>query len=433
MYRFAQQARKMILEFTVKNFGSIKEETTFSFVAEKSKNKPQNIFEATIAKDEKVRVLTSAVIYGPNASGKTTILKAFRAFLSMIKDRVTDAGDEIGQYNPFIFDEETKQKPTFFSLSFIGLDDTKYIYSYSYNLIEIISETLEYYPKGSKSILLERKNENDNIDELIHIGIIQHKREVKVFNNKLLLSTFGQNYPHEIISGVYVYFNKLKFQNLSNRPNADNNNKLISELFLRDDWFRQSLNELIKIGDLKINEVMIKESYYNDGNSPSNRLTSFDRSGIHDVYKNGQKTTTEALPFYRESKGTQVLFNMGGNILDVLRKGEILFIDELETSLHPSLCKLLIDVFHSLEYNPYGAQLIFTTHNISLLNNTIFRKDQIWLCQKDNYGATDFYSIQDFKDVREDTPFDRWYLAGKFGALPKITLPEISVKQNNTA
>ncbi len=426
MYKFAQQARKMILEFTVKNFGSIKEETTFSFVAEPSKSKSQNIFEATIAKEEKVRVLTSAVIYGPNASGKTTILKAFRVFQSMIKDRVTDAGDEISQYNPFLFDEKTKQKPTIFSLSFIGLDEIKYIYSFSYNSKEILSEVLEYFPKGSKAILLERKREESSNDELIHTGAIQHKSIVRVFKNKLLMSAFGQDYPHEIISNVYVYFNKLKFKNISSLSFKTKKN---SELFSNDQWFRASLNELIKIGDLKINEVVIKENSLEDNLYGSNRIAPH---GIHDVYSNGQKVNTLALPFSLESKGTNILFELGGNILEALRKGEILFIDEIETSLHPNLCKLMIDVFHSPEYNPNGAQLIFTTHNISLLNNTIFRKDQIWLCQKDNYGATDFYSIQDFKDVREDTPFDRWYLAGKFGALPRITLPEISIKQNNT-
>ena len=421
----------MILEFTVKNFASIKEETTFSLIAETSKSKSQNIFEATIAKDEKIRVLTSVVIYGPNASGKTTMLKAFGTFLSLIKDTQTEAGEEISDYNPFLFDEATRSQPTFFSLAFIGPEKIKYIYSFSYNQTEIIAESLEYFPKGSKATLLSRDKGSDKMNELIHIGLIQNKKEMKVFKNRLLLSTFGKDEPHELLSNVFIYFNKFKFQNLGLQFNSLNNNQRISELFVKDEWVKDSLNELIKIGDLKINEVYVKERMISENQIPRNFTLIYERSGIHDVFKNGEKITTEALPFYMESKGTSVLFNIGGTILDVLRKGDILLIDELETSLHPNLCKLLIDVFHSTDYNPNGAQLIFTTHNISLLNNTIFRKDQIWLCQKDNYGATDVYSIQDFKDVREDTPFERWYLAGKFGALPKITFPDISIKENN--
>ena len=104
----------------------------------------------------------------------------------------------------------------------------------------------------------------------------------------------------------------------------------------------------------------------------------------------------------------------------MIEKGEILFVDELGNSLHTYLTKLLISLFQDTRINKKNAQLIFTTHDILLMDRTQFRRDQIWFAEKDKYGITDLFSLQDFSDVREDTPFDKWYLAGKFGGIPKI-------------
>ena len=119
------------------------------------------------------------------------------------------------------------------------------------------------------------------------------------------------------------------------------------------------------------------------------------------------------------SKFTTV-FALGGRLLQAIEDGEVIFVDELETNFHPYLSKLLVSLFQNPRINKKNAQLIFTTHDVTLLDKTLFRKDQVWFTEKDIYGATNLYSLQDFSDVREDTPFDKWYLAGKFGGIPNI-------------
>jgi AAA15 family ATPase/GTPase len=143
--------------------------------------------------------------------------------------------------------------------------------------------------------------------------------------------------------------------------------------------------------------------------------------GQHSFFNKKNLLHQEAgLSFDEESNGVKTLFSVGGRMLDALSKGETIFVDELETSLHPYLSKVLVSLFQNKRINKKNAQLIFTTHDTNLLDKTLFRKDQVWFAQKDEFGETDLYSLQDYSDVREDTPFDKWYLAGKFGGIPNI-------------
>ncbi|XVJ66874.1 MAG: ATP-binding protein [Lacibacter sp.] len=423
----------MLLEFTISNYRSIKEKTTFSLIAEPARSKSDNIFAAEIAKKEKVRLLKTAAIYGPNASGKTNILKAFNAFVMFIVDSNLKAGEDISFYDPFTFDKATESTPTYFCLSFIGPQNVKYVYEFEYNSQEIISENLFYYPKGSKTILFTRSKDTDP-EDLIHLGklgSIYRNKEIKVFKNKLILSKFGEDEPHELLSLVYIHFLKYKFLNLNSRNRTINRQRFeLNELFVTDKWFQDSINFLINSGDLMINEIQITENNQEDlkfqGELPESikkrlfREFKYKIAGNHNYFDGERLIGQKSLPISQESKGTEILYDLGGTILKSLNDGSVLFVDELETSLHPNLCKLLIDIFQSPSLNTNGSQLIFTTHDVTLLDKSLFRKDQIWICQKDKFGSTDVYSIQDFKEVREETPFARWYLAGKFGGLPKI-------------
>jgi len=126
------------------------------------------------------------------------------------------------------------------------------------------------------------------------------------------------------------------------------------------------------------------------------------------------------LPLEHNSTGTQTLFTLGGLLLIALQQGGVILYDEFDNSLHPKLCRFLIRLFHNPLTNPKNAQLVFATHEVSLLDKAIFRKDQIWFAEKDKYGQSTLFSAQDFEGVRDDTPFDKWYMAGKFGGYPKI-------------
>ena len=121
-----------------------------------------------------------------------------------------------------------------------------------------------------------------------------------------------------------------------------------------------------------------------------------------------------------ESRGTQKFFKMSAPILNTLREGKVLIIDELDASLHPMLTKHLIKLFHNKKINKLNAQLIFATHDTNLLHPSMFRRDQIWLTQKDRYGATELYSLAQFKNVRKDEDFEKKYIQGKYGAVPYL-------------
>ena len=126
------------------------------------------------------------------------------------------------------------------------------------------------------------------------------------------------------------------------------------------------------------------------------------------------------LPIDEESHGTRNTYIIGTLIHQALENGRTILIDELDTSLHTNIVRTFVELFQSPMTNPKGAQLIFTTHDTNIMNQRYMRKDQIWLVEKDKNGVTDLYSLQDFPEAREDTPFEKWYLAGKFGGLPII-------------
>jgi AAA15 family ATPase/GTPase len=185
------------------------------------------------------------------------------------------------------------------------------------------------------------------------------------------------------------------------------------------------LNELLRFADTGLNNLKISQSevYLGHIHTQDKRLaqTIYEISATHPMFQDGKLLSEEAsLPLAEESNGVKTLFTFGGRILKTLREGGIIFVDELETSLHPYLSKVLVMLFQSERINKKNAQLIFTTHDTNLLDRTIFRKDQVWFAEKDEFGVSELYSLQDFPDVREDTPFDKWYLAGKFGGIPDI-------------
>ena len=152
----------------------------------------------------------------------------------------------------------------------------------------------------------------------------------------------------------------------------------------------------------------------------------YETFGVHPVFEKGNRIREERFSFYnQESQGTKMMFAIGGLILEAFERPAptIVFFDEFDNSLHPYLAKFLIELFHNPKVNKNNSQLIFATHETTLLDNRIFRKDQIWFGEKNKLGETEFFSVKDFKDlknVRPNIPFDRWYRTGKFGAVPNI-------------
>ncbi len=408
----------MIIEFSVFNYRSIKTEQTLSLMAENSKNKEDNTFEVTLANGSKLRLLRSAIIYGANASGKSNVLKAFDTMRGMLlSSRMSNIDDPIMAYDPFQFDDFSNVQPTFFSLIFI-LESIKYQYEFSFNGKEILSEKLDYYPKGQPATLFQRVKSASNIQDDISFGTsFKNKPSDKVvLKNHLYLSQFGGK-PHEQMTKIFRFFSQSKVSTSSN--SYETLIKTIGAEILNNKELGLRLSRLLKIADTKIESVFSEIDKAKD--NLSNNGLHFKTLSKHLIYDKTGTAIGEKDFFLRdESAGTNVLFGLGGLILTCLDKGEIIFFDELDNSLHPKLTKFLIRLFQNPITNKNNAQLVFASHEVTLLDKEIFRRDQIWFTEKNKYGATELYSAKDVEGVREDTAFDKWYLSGKFGGEPRI-------------
>jgi AAA15 family ATPase/GTPase len=423
----------MILEFSISNFRSIKEKQTFTLVAEATKSKREsNSFE--VESLNKVRLLKSAIMYGANASGKSNFIKA----LDNLRDFIIfssqfQAGEPIFLYNPFLFDILTREAATEYVCTFIGYNNIKHEYSISFNRSHVVHEELNYYPKSVKKNLFKRVIDGDdslsdtatfNVDALKNEQDNALSNSIKVFKNQAILSKFGRDLPHSHLTQTYLYFSKWRIWDTSDTEGI---NSLIATIInqtipQKGDRFFARLERLIKATDTKVNGLILKENKESENPrlKPEYTRRAISRLfGKHMVFDSDKIIDYHELPFSQESSGTKILFALGALILDAIETGSAVIFDELDNSLHPKLSRFLVQIFNNEKYNTKNAQIIFSSHEAHLMDKDIFRSDQIWFAEKNEKGATEIYSAQDFEGVREDIPFEKWYLAGKFGAIPQ--------------
>jgi AAA15 family ATPase/GTPase len=243
-------------------------------------------------------------------------------------------------------------------------------------------------------------------------------KEFKVFANQPILSKFGKDTPHDFITPASTYLMNL---NVTNAYHPDMLNSLREDVIK---WIgnnqkrKDRLIELLKFADTGVDGFRIKKREV-----VAEKI--FDIMVSHHLFENNIYKNTEELRFSDESYGTRNLFILGGKILQSLEEGTPIFIDELDSGFHTYISTFIIELFRNERINTKHAQLILTTHDVNLLDENMIRKDQIWFTEKNKYGASTLFSLQDFTDVKEDTPFAKWYLANKFGAVPTIQSLEI--------
>jgi len=421
----------MIVDFTIKNYRSIKEPVTLSAFATNIKDHPENIFQSK--NEDKIKILNTAVIYGANASGKSNIIKAFyelQGFIVLSTNLKLD--EKIEYYQPFKLDKNWIDKPTEFEMEFIGEKNIRYKYLINFNADEVLKESLTFFPKGQEAILFLREK-----DEKIIFGDYfrgpARLIEKQLLKNNLFLSK-AANSNNKLLEKIYLYFkNKINISIPSIM-------EIVPSIFttkecLKADHFvnKDIVSQFLKVADLGIEYFDIKKSSVVDiDDFPFDMPEEIKKKIVDDIqyrpqmYHKQFDSETEigdiAFDLGDESEGTVKFYNLAGKIIHVLHNGLVLIADELNNSLHPLLTQYLIRLFQNPKTNPNHAQLIFATHDTTLLNSDILRRDQIWLTEKDPFGATSLYSISDFdfRKVRANIPFDKWYLSGRFGALPII-------------
>lgn len=409
----------MLIDFAITNFRSIKERQVFSMqTVSRIAEKPENTIQTN-----NEQLLRTTVIYGRNASGKSNLMLAADCLYNLVNNLNYDLKD---YYQPFKICTSKPSEYIQFEINFISSSGKKYNYQISFNDKVIVEENLYHYPEGKKARLFLRTNVDIKTEI---IGLKDINKQVYPYHT--LLSRIGL---HKIIPLIEPYsFFKRHFVTQSfigdeNYWGYDAENVLDKEGFMPNHIL--NLSKLLKIADTGIESLEIVKMGPEEFNLPSKLDQSakkkileenkFKIKIIHPIYENNVKVGFVDFDFDEESAGTKKLLLFGSNMLDCLSDGDVLFVDELDKGLHPKLMQAIIRIFNNPKTNPNNAQLVFTTHDASLLGADLFRRDQIWITEKDINGASSYYTIADIKGVRAEIPFEKYLLNGSFGGTPVI-------------
>jgi len=417
----------MIIDFTIRNFRSIKEEQTFSFYAEKSLNHLKN--NIAYPNEGKIGVLRSSGIYGANASGKSNILLAFEALRFMICDSgdLKD-GDVIEPHEPYRLSQDTRNKPTAFEVEFFTKESVRFVYKIEFDSKEIKFESLDFYPSIKKANIFIRDGNQSWKDVKFGSSFKGGKKQFAFFSNNSYLSKAGNSADApDIIRTVYNFFRTnllhLEPDESFNDNNWKNDTKLITKM----------ARVLTKVDTGIIGIELIDNSKIEDLKFPSTIPDSLKKHIINDLKQQPwfnhetEDGDVESFSENLESSGTRKLFNMLPLLMRTFDQGSVLILDEIDQSYHSHLAELIIKLFNDPLINNNNSQLIFSTHNLNLMSPDIFRRDQIWFAEKLK-GATTFYSLDEYdKDtVKSSSPFGKWYEEGRFGAIPNIDINAIA-------
>lgn len=392
----------MLIQFSVGNFLSFKEQSTLSLVASALKD-IQILAEDAIFNigETDLALLKSATIYGANASGKSNFIKALDFFKWYVINSSKDiqAGERVN-VESFRLSSSTAEEPSYFEAIFCNAE---YQYRYGFEADENMVHSEWLYQKANKKRAKEvelfyRDEDCFNIHSKFIIGKELINKQM-VRTNALLLSVAAQ-FNDAVAVEIVKWLNDTTIISGSNEKNI---------------WDLAT----IRLDDLKMKQRIVDFSRYADLGIENIEKVNNAIISMHTQYDDeGNEVKLINFPFKKnESEGTIKYFSLAYPIIDALDNGKRLIIDEFDSKMHPLLTCRIIALFNSKETNPKNAQLIFTTHDTNLLSASIFRRDQIWFTQKDRFGATELYSLAEYK-VRNDASFEKDYLSGKYGAIP---------------
>ncbi|WP_192349400.1 ATP/GTP-binding protein [Algoriphagus sp. Y33] len=421
----------MILNFSVQNFGSVKEKQILSFEADSSSHLED---QYVITTQSGIRVLKLGLIYGANASGKTTILRA----LDFLRDLVLEPEEKKTaqlKFSPFLFDQDTPHNPSILSIEFIQ-KEIKYAYTVEFNKNAVLTEELTFY-NPSKANIFRRTTDIENRFTEIKFGSKisvdkVYKKTLEsntLWNNTVLGGYLKTNIQINELRNVADWF-EMQLKSLV-LTHTELDSLILSEIS-SGKIYKTDISRILKRADFNISDIVIdkeksevsydKELFHFDrGIDPeyfTNILNSQISTSIDLEFEHTVGGIKYLLPFLAESQGTQRYFGFAG-LLALMIKGSVIFpIDELETSLHPDLYNHFI---LSFLMNTKNSQLIATTHNREILDNRdIFRNDAIWFTDKNESSATELYSLDDFDSsvIRNTSNVYNAYKIGKLGGVP---------------
>ena len=412
----------MLVEFNTTNLRSFRSTQNLSLAKGKGSELQNNSFEVEGIKG--LDLLRSVAIYGANASGKSNLLKSIRT-MKQVVTATSQRGSKLPLV-PFKLDSDSTNQPTEFEIVFV-VDGVRYQYGFSATEDKIFEEWLFAYPKGRAQKWFERHwdSETNQYQWQFSSSFTGTKQvwQNATRDNSLFLSTAVQLNSHQL-KPVFDWFkNTLRFSSIGGfDPDYS------ASLCLQNK--KEDILKFLHAADLNINDIRVETEDFTPAALPTdmpellreiiiNNMKNEKMLNIQTVHMDNQGNHIE-FDLEEESDGTQKFFAFAGPWIDVLTNGYILFVDELHDNLHPKLVQFLVELFHNKETNPKNAQLIFTTHETSILNQDVFRRDQIWFCERNKEQESVVYPLSDFSPKKGKENLEVAYLSGRYGALPFI-------------
>ncbi|MBR9690546.1 ATP-binding protein [Candidatus Woesearchaeota archaeon] len=417
----------MLIEFNLTNYLSIREQTTLSLVKAKSQElESTNTFSPGTSATP--ALLRSSALYGANAAGKSNFVKALKFMKKFVmrSARESQAGEKLA-VTTFLLDETGRKKPSEFEVTFVS-QGVRYQYGFAVTQERIIEEWLLAYPKGRPQRWIERaydeKSQAYVWGKMDKLSGQKQLWQTATRSNALFLSTAIQ-LNNQQLTPVFEWFSSTLHVvglgiwspsfSIELCENSETKNTIIG---------------FLKAADVDIDDIQLKKEKFNKENLPNDMPDEIKKQIEKEIgddsfinVKTAHSLSSGKKVFFdmeNESDGTQKIFALAGPWIDTLKNGYVLVIDELHDNLHPLMVKFLVNLFHCRETNPKNAQLIFTTHDTSILNQEVFRRDQIWFCEKDKDQASKLYPLTDFSPRKGVENLERGYLLGRYGALPYL-------------
>lgn len=396
----------MLVNFTFKNYRSFKNEMTLSMEAASI----QELSDAVVKSCDE-ELLPVAVMYGANSSGKSNVLKALKAMRDVLLNSVKLNPKDRLEAEPFSLDLTSGDEPTSFEIQFT-LNNSKFRYGFDYTAEAIVAEWLYEKRPGEREFeLFLRSGKEFKISKTRFAEGLG--KQTATPDNRLFVSLVAQ-LNGKVSQSILDWFSNIEY--MSGMDGYGYAGKTLRTIFYQEDGKEEIMNLLYQT-HLGFNGIQVSMNLGEED--------SVDSKTIHDIYDaDGKVVGQKEFPTDKmESEGTKKMIEIAGPIVDAIRLGKILIVDELDAKLHPFLTRKIIGLFMNKEFNQTGAQLIFATHDTNLLNIQYLRRDQIWFTEKDKSDSTDLYSLVEFRDdsgnkVRNDRNIEKDYINGRYGAIP---------------
>jgi AAA15 family ATPase/GTPase len=422
----------MIVDFSVGNFRSIKDLQTISFAATKldsNKEKYPDVDINNVSTEGGMKLLKTVGIYGANASGKSNVVKALDYFIKAIKSEPSPESNLNSLCDPFLFQDNALDSESYFQVNLI-LNNKKYRYGFTVKINpeqrskeqdkenfsrEIITNEWlygtkekhsgEFFLREGRKVTKDKLQNNDKIPQLPY-GHTLFLTHAAAFDAKGICAAIRTFFRGMVVSNYSYGMDQFR-RNSLNYIREESTKPLFLQ-FLSSfglDYANATFDidkELLKLPVFPQNKIFLTKQFVN----PAGTLIDINLNLANN-----------------ESSGTQKMFDLAGLLLTAfkLKESPLIILDELDSNFHPSLLIKLIESFNNTTINTSNAQLLFSSHDTELMSPSILRRDQIYFTEKDYENATRLFSLAELKGIRNDADFARQYLAGFYGALPKLS------------